>query len=255
MLLACTWLQPVGPPKGQRCVVDASDGCFLEIKGGSFLRGAQSTDPNGPGYDPDAREDEGPVTRVEVSTFWLQEEEVTFSAWNRCDACNREGARRGMGDLHTKVVGVTREDAAKLCATFGGRLPTETEWEYAARSDESRRYPWGDAPPCGQGSPHDPTVGLPVEMWSRIPGCKDLKDPVSPRSRSPFKVRDMAWGAAEWTQSAYTAGGYDDAEHATLGVVRGASFAASDAAELRAASRQALPPTARLPDVGVRCAF
>lgn len=240
------------PPRDQQCAHDKRDACFVRIDGGTFLMGAQADDPAAPGYDPAALPEEGPVREVTVAPFFLQMHEVHPTAWTRCvesGACTEpegRGPTAGVEGQEHALTQVTWDEAAAVCAWMGGRLPTEAEWAYAARGPEARRFPWGDEPACGLGESHDRFVTLPRDAWRTLPGCDALETPRSPRDRSPFGLRDMAWGTAEWVAGEEADG---------LRIQRGASWAATAPEELRASARTRLPGDTRLFDAGVRCAW
>jgi Uncharacterized conserved protein len=149
-------------PERWRCTEQVGfHGCFKPVAGGTFLMGAQSEDPMAPGYDPAARPEEGPPHAVTVSPFWLQIGEVSAGEYRLClhdggcrsEAVLQEGGFATVGDdqrLELPAVGVTWQGAVDYCTWLGGRLPTEAEWELAARGTEGRRFPWGDEPRCPQ---------------------------------------------------------------------------------------------------------
>lgn len=262
-LSACTWTASrTGPPRELRCSEVGGNDCFLQIEGGSFHMGAQASNPSGPGYDPDARPEEGPVREIQVPSFWIQTSETTWPTWRMCvDAgvCPAEGPAPGAGATATYASGVTWREARAYCAWLGGRLPTEAEWEYAARGSEGRHFPWGEDPPCGLGTPIDRLAGLPQSSWTLIPGCTPATKH-SAREWTPQGVRDMAWSQWEWVEDVYDASGYGGPttappESAAMRVQRGGSWAVEDWREHRAAARGALPPDARVFDAGVRCAW
>jgi formylglycine-generating enzyme required for sulfatase activity len=207
---------------------------------------------------------------VTISTFDLDRTEVTIGSYARCVSAGvcRSAAlpedRPLRADL--PVTQVAASDAADYCRWAGGRLPTEAEWEYAARGGANRTFPWGDVY-----NPHLANHG----SWADDPA--DATDgyaglaPVGsfPDGATPLGLLDMAGNAAEWVADLVeidpgtgTPLGYgkdaetDPAPHTVGGgphIYRGGSYV--DAATLlRSASRDYDPVLTRAAWVGFRCA-
>ncbi|MFQ6017635.1 MAG: formylglycine-generating enzyme family protein [Kiloniellaceae bacterium] len=145
------------------------------------------------------------------------------------------------------VVQVSARDAAAFCAWYGLRLPSEAEWEFAARGTDRRRYPWGDAAPeqDGRRRANFGTVAC------CAPDAKDGYLRTAPVGRfrsgaSPFGLLDMAGNVWEWTGSRVP-GRPDEV------ALRGGGWG-NDPYCLRVSYRHGNPPDIGLDMVGVRCA-
>ena len=159
-----------------------------------------------------------------------------------------QGAKRGRTapDSHP-VVQVSARDAAAYCAWRGLRLPTEREWEFAARGTDGRRYPWGDQPP-GEGGSRRANYGAENCCAADASDGFLRTAPVGsfPVGRSPFGLEDMAGNVWEWTSSAYADSGGEVA-------LRGGGWG-NDPYGLRSSYRHGNPPDIGLDMVGFRCA-
>ncbi|UQA55177.1 bifunctional serine/threonine-protein kinase/formylglycine-generating enzyme family protein [Polyangium aurulentum] len=190
----------------------------------------------------------GKCTPTGVHGKKVDENEVAkFGA--HCTGANPERARHPINC-------VDQGQAAAYCAFVGKRLPTEAEWEYAARGTDERLYPWGnEAPTCEMGNfaraPREGCAGRPkgtIEVGS-FPGAK-----------SASGVLDMAgnvweWVADGWDPSAYARGDRKDplAPQADNGVLRGGSWDFSPSVA-KTTFRLAYERTSGHVSTGFRCA-
>lgn len=152
------------------------------------------------------------------------------------------------GNEDHPVVQVSQRDAARFCRHYGMRLPSELEWEFAARGTDRRRFPWGNDPPTQEGEAHFANFGTVA--------CCALNDsdgfattaPIGsfPRGRSPFGIEDMAGNVWEWTADPVAGA---DGQVA----LRGGGWGNNPYC-LRVSYRHGNPPDIGLDMVGFRCA-
>jgi len=171
--------------------------------------------------------------------------------WRKVEGANWRRPQGPGSDLLGRddhpVVQISQRDAAAFCRWLGLRLPSEEEWEVAARGRDGRRYPWGDAPPR-QAAPHRANFG---SVHCCAPDAADGFAGTAPVGRypdgaSPFGLLDMAGNVWEWTGSAAD-------ERPGHVVLRGGGWG-NDAYGLRVSYRHTNPPDIGLDMVGVRCA-
>jgi formylglycine-generating enzyme required for sulfatase activity len=212
---------------------------FVRVCGGTFQMGSSEDDK-------EADTDEKPAHDVRMSTFWIGKYEVSNAEYRK--AMGAHAPEEG-GDL--PATNVTWNEAQALCASMGHRLPTEAEWEYAARGSEGRKYPWGNEPPSDK---------LAVFGGRKVAVVKSYSD-----VGSPYGTVHQAGNAWEWVEDCYDRGNYAkragsvtvdpsliDCPAGGGRVVRGGSFN-RDPGFLRSAGRFEFPPVSRLRDFGFRC--
>jgi formylglycine-generating enzyme required for sulfatase activity len=162
--------------------------------------------------------------------------------------CNAQYPDRGDHPVNC----VDREQATAYCASTGKRLPTEAEWEYAARGPDGRVYPWGsDEPKCDKAA-----VSGCVRMLPDRAGTKPVGS--FPASASPFGALDMAGDVWEWVADGwapYAAGATVDPRvlGESVGVIRGGSWDFGPAS-LKAFARLKFYTTNGHVSTGFRCA-
>jgi formylglycine-generating enzyme required for sulfatase activity/pimeloyl-ACP methyl ester carboxylesterase len=200
-----------------------------------------------------------PQHTVTLSGFWLDRTEVTNAQYTLCveaGACQRsrlESNPAYNGDDYP-VAGIPWQDAADYCSWIGGQLPTEAQWEYAARGSTNLQFPWGDEFDCAGGNFGDDAIG-----------CDDGHREPSPAGSFPSGISwcgalDMAGNAWEWVADFYGEYPAEDQrdptgpESGSERILRGGSWAYLPAM-VRAAYRYPVPPTANYLAVGFRCAF
>ena len=140
---------------------------------------------------------------VTISSFELDRTEVTVSEYSRCvaaEACQPPGFTPGdprFDRPNLPVTAVRWEDASAYCTWSGGRLPTEAEWEFAARGPANRRFPWGDVY-----NPHLANHGAYAnDLTDASDGFVGLAPVGSfPDGATPLGVLDMAGNVAEYVE-------------------------------------------------------
>jgi sulfatase modifying factor 1 len=210
--------------------------------------------------------DELSAHRVTLSAYWLDRTEVTVRDYARCVALRRcrpipfaEGGKRFDRPRYPATL-VRHADAEAYCKFRGARLPTEAEFERAARGTRGRRYPWGDF-----ANSHAANHGrLGLDRTDAGDGFRELAPVGSfPSGRTPDGFLDLAGNAAEWSRDRYNAGYAEapvtDPTGPGVGagsgayVVRGGHYG-SGSAWLRGAARSSADPETRTPMLGFRCA-
>jgi len=172
----------------QRGVV-VPDGMVL-IPGGEFTMGADDLEP-----------DSRPVHRVNVSTFYMDRYQVTNAQYRKCvegGGCLPPKDHHAFDDPNRAthpVVNVTWTQARTYCHWKGKRLPTEAEWEKAARGTDARRYPWGNSAA--------PLTHRVKSGETKV--AANGTEPVGsqPGNVSPYGVFDMVGSVSEWVKDWY----------------------------------------------------
>ncbi len=154
---------------------------------------------------PDAAPNEYPVSPVTLTRFYLSRHPITNAQYEMFDPSHARKRAPGAGDRHP-VIYVSSAEAVKFCQWLSSRerrryrLPTEAEWEYAARGTDGRKYPWGGHE--GRGDLANFADRNTVFAWSdrEIDDGFPESSPVGsfPVGASPFDIEDMAGNVWEW---------------------------------------------------------
>jgi formylglycine-generating enzyme required for sulfatase activity len=235
---AVTSPAPATPPKVPALAM-------VDVPGGKFEMGS-TIDPS-----------ERPIHKVLVQPFKLSRDAITVRDWVPCVAAH-VCTLVPQGAPNTPVTNASFADATQYAAwlstatghTF--RLPTEAEWEYAARAGSGAKYAWGESIVQGKTNCHE--CGTPYDL-ARPPAVESLPP-------NAYGLYGMGGGVAEWVQDCWH-GSYQGAPQraelawtsptCALRVVRGGSWM-SDAIDVRPASRDNYDPTVRYPTHGFRLA-
>ena len=258
---------------------------MVMIKGGKFFMGSD---------DRKDEESERPAHQVTLSPYCIDTTEVTVAQYKECSdkgECKRaprDNEWPGITPRERKIYDVlcnirdpeTKADhpincvdwelSNAFCKASGRRLPTEAEWEFAARGSDGRKYPWGDEPPtsenrlnaCGKeclawGKKNNEDVSA---MYSADDGWATTAPVGSfPKGASPFGLQDVVGNVWEWASDWYApygpsaqvdpAGGTGEAR-----VLRGGAWNGSEIGWVRPTYRFKSEPSLRSHGIGFRCA-
>ncbi len=226
---------------------------MVRVAAGAFKRGS----PAGVGL-----EDERPQREINLATFDIDRTEVTAAAYKKCvaagqctaPACESDKSDNPETRPNHPVVCVPWAHAKKYCEWAGKRLPTEAEWEKAARGTDGRRYPWGsDEPSCKLANYSGCSLSGKTKSTRAVGSL--------PGGASPYGALDMAGNVWEWVADWHHAEYYaiclaDNPPGPHSGkykVVRGGAYSYSDES-LETHGRTYDKPTVTYEHVGFRCA-
>ena len=221
---------PMGSPTptetlGAGSLNSPKDGMVLiYVSAGNFLMGSADADPN-------ANTDEQPQHAVYLDAFWIDQTDVTNAMYAKCvqsGSCQQpsENSSYSRSSYYGNsefdnypVIWVSWHDATTYCKWAGRRLPTEAEWEKAARGTDGRIYPWGNGAPNSNLLNYNNNVGDTTEVGSFVNGA------------SPYGVLDMAGNVEQWVNDLYFASYYQSSpsmnpqgpDSGTYPVMRGGS--------------------------------
>ena len=231
------------------------------------------------------RDDEHPQHQVTLSGYCIDKTEVTVADYGRCAESRKctpapESATDGW-DSWCNGTSADRKDhpvncvdwnqAKAYCESVSKRLPTEAEWEYAARGGDGRTYPWGNKEPSAErlnacGSECRALAERMVVEWKAAMYEDDDGWPATapvgsfPGGASRFGALDMAGNVWEWTADRYgpyKAGASTNPhgpKEGTARVIRGGGWSRYDPSSVHGAFRVGYEPAKRDAELGLRCA-
>ena len=230
-------------------VIQTPTGNMLLVSSGSFTYGDNS--PESP----------NPLARLDLPNFYIDETEVSNAQYKQfCDATGHAAPPNPpfdssyfLGKPNHPVLNVTLDDARAYAVWAGKRIPSEHQWEKAARGPDGYIYPWGIATPSGQANVSGTQDGFretaPVNAF--------------PAGASPYGALNMSGNVYEWTDAPYQAAPQEMSDRAEYcpgsatgpwSVVKGGAAAIpADDLDLRSYFRTPMPGGCRIPYVGFRC--
>lgn len=283
----------VAPPVPSAPLAHCPEGSVL-VPGGEFYMGTD--------HPPDALANEMPAHPVMLSPYCMDGLEVTTVQYFACvdmgkclraDSINRIKPELdvnqkqaydpvcNMNDMAKRakhpINCVDFDQATKYCAVHTGRLPTEAEWEFAARGPDGRAYPWGDEAPnndkanaCGSecvawAKEHKVEADFPGQMYATNDGFATTAPVGSfPAGKSRYGIEDVVGNVWEWTSDFYAL--YSKDSHTTLSdpkgpiagdarVIRGGAWNSTYPEWARPTFRFKAPPDERTHGIGFRCVY
>ncbi|MGB0910206.1 MAG: SUMF1/EgtB/PvdO family nonheme iron enzyme [Nitrospirales bacterium] len=241
--------------KVEKEVVKQNDASMVLIPAGKFTMG-------GGNGDKEAQHDERPSHEVYLDAYYIDQYEVTTARYHTFMQATRHGKPRYWEQVRLSrdgqkpVIGVSWNDAQAYCTWGGKRLPTEAEWEKAARGTDHRTYPWGKS------LPNLDRANFGQKWDSQALYADKLKAVGSyEKGKSPYGVYDMAGNVWEWVNDWYTNDYYSKSSEKNPkgpstgdhNILRGGSWS-NKARNLRSADRFRVNPTNLYGHAGIRCA-
>jgi formylglycine-generating enzyme required for sulfatase activity len=234
-------------------------GAEVVVAAGVFTMGAADGE--------DSQDDERPQHQVTLDAFSIDKTEVTNANYGLCvtgHACTPPGMTGSQtrqsyfGNAqfaNFPVIFVTWQQAQTYCHWIGKRLPTEAEWEKAARGTDGRSYPWGNMAPTCTTANLKPDEGMNLCVGDTTPVGS-----YGPTGASPYGALDMAGNVWEWVADWYDDSYYKNSpamnppgpSAGTMRVIRGGGFQAEPVYN-RTTNRLGADPASSLSATGFRC--
>ena len=197
-------------------------------------------------------DDEKPLHKVYLEAYYIDKNEVTNQNYKECvnaGACTPNSFHAGFTDAKQPVVGVTWYQADTYCKWKGKRLPTEAEWEKAARGTDKRLFPWGGKVNCR------------LANYSYCGRNRTVEINFFKSAKSPYGVMDMCGNAREWVGDWYDSDYYSKnpsynpqgPSNGKYKVLRGGAYN-NPPAFIRTSARTKRVPDGEWDTTGFRCA-
>ncbi len=205
------------PASGLLHIDGTSAVVYVLLPGGTFAMGAQATNANEPNYDPQARSNEAPVHEVVLDPFLVSKYEMTQGQWLRAAGSNPSIYGPGTSldgkpvDLAHPVEQVSWNECARILHELGCTLPTEAQWEYAARagsdtpwsSGKSRSTLEGCANIADQAAARAGATWPGIEEWPELDDGFSVHAPVGSFAPNAFGLFDVHGNVWEWCLDSY----------------------------------------------------